>query len=50
MIYCKRDVMAKVMDCGLEVCEFELQSRFYVHFQTNTIRKGMNSLIPPAMS
>ena len=28
--------MAKVLDCSLEVSEFELQSRNYVHFQTNT--------------
>ena len=24
-------------------------SLFYIHFQTNTLRKGMNPLIPPAM-
>ena len=27
-------VMAKMLDCGLEVSDFELQSRYYVHFQT----------------
>ena len=40
-------VMAKVLDCGLEVSGFELQSRHYVYFQTNTIRNGMNPIIPP---
>ena len=36
---CPRGVMVKVMDC-----EFELQSRNYVHFRTNTLGKGMNPL------
>ena len=26
--------MGKVLDCGLEVSEFEIQSHYYVHFQT----------------
>ena len=38
-------VVANVLDCGFEVSEFELQSRYYVHFWTNTLRKGMNPLI-----
>ena len=38
--------MAKVLDCGLEVNEFELQSHFYVHVRINTLGKGMNPLIP----
>ena len=42
--------MAKVRDYGLGVGEFELQSRYYVHFWTNTIGKGMNPLILPATS
>ena len=28
---------------------FELQSRYYVHFQTNTLWKGMNRFISLAM-
>ena len=36
-------VMVKALDCGIVVREFELQSRFYVHFRT----KGMNHLILP---
>ena len=44
-----RGVMVKAMDCGIVVSEFELQSRYYVHSRTNTIGKGMNPLILPAM-
>ena len=45
-----RGVMVKVMNCGIVVREFVLQSRYYVHFQANTLGKGMNPLIlPPAM-
>ena len=39
--------MAKVLDCELKVSEFALQSRYYVHFQTNTLGKGMNPLMTP---
>ena len=41
--------MVKAMDYGIVVSEFILQSRYYVHFQTNTLGKGMNPLILPAM-
>ena len=41
--------MVKAMDCEIVVGVFELQSRYYVHFRTNTIEKGMNPLILPAM-
>ena len=42
--------MVKAMNCGIVVCEFVLQSRYYVHFRANTLGKGMNPLIlPPAM-
>ena len=37
--------MAKVMNCGLEVSEFELQSHYYVNIQTNTLGKGINPFI-----
>ena len=46
---CPRGVMVKAMDCGIVVREFVLQSRYYVHFRANTLRKGMNPLILPAM-
>ena len=41
---CPRGVMVKAMDCGILVREFELQSRYYIHFRTNTLGKGMNPL------
>ena len=44
-----RGVMVKAMDCGIVVREFVLQSRYYVHFRSNTLGKGMSPLILPAM-
>ena len=46
---CPRGVMVKAMDCGIVVSEFVLQSRYHVHFRTNTLGKGMSPLILPAM-
>ena len=46
---CPRDVMVKAMDCGNIVSKFVPQSRYYVHFRANTLGKGMNPLILPAM-
>ena len=46
---CPRGEMVKAMDCEIVVREFVLQSRYYVHFRANTLRKGMNPLILPAM-
>ena len=46
---CPRGVMVKAMDSGIVVREFVLPSRYYIHFQANTIGKGMNPLILPAM-
>ena len=37
-------VLAKVLDCDLEVGEFELQSRNYVHFRTNILRNSIELL------
>ena len=42
-------VMVKVMDSGIVVSELKLQSCYYIHFQTNTLGKGMNPFILPAM-
>ena len=42
-------VMVKAMDCGVVVSEFKLQSCHYIHFQANTLGKGMNPHILPAM-
>ena len=44
---CPRGVMVKAMDCL--VSESVLLSRYYVHFRANTLGKGMNPLILPAM-
>ena len=46
---CPRGVMVKAVDCGIVVREFVLQSRYYIHFWANTLGKGMNPLILPAM-
>ena len=46
---CPRGVMVKALDCGIVVCEFVLPSRYYVHFQANTLGKGISPLILPAM-
>ena len=46
---CPRGVMVKVLDRGIVVSEFELQSRYFVHFQTNTLEKGMKPFALPAM-
>ena len=45
---CPRGVMVKAMDCKIVVCEFVLQSRYYVSFRANTLEKGMNPFILPA--
>ena len=41
--------MVKAMDWRIIVSEFELHSRYYIHFQINTLGKGMNPPILPAM-
>ena len=42
--------VVNVLDCDIVVSEFQIQSRFCVHFRTNALRKDMNSIIPPDMS
>ena len=42
-------VKVKAMGCRIVVSEFVLQSRYYVHFLANTLEKGMNPSILPAM-
>ena len=39
-------LMATKLDCDIVVSEFEIQSRYYVHFRTNTPGKDMNPLMP----
>ena len=46
---CPRGVMVKAVDSEIVVSEFVLQSCYYVHLRTNTLRKGMNPLILPVM-
>ena len=41
--------MVKSLDSRIVVREFELQSRYYIHFRTNILGKGMNPFILPAM-
>ena len=41
--------MANVLDRDIVVSVFELQSRYYVIFQTNTLGNSMKPLIPLAM-
>ena len=41
--------MIKAMGRGIVVSELEFQLHYYVHFQTNTLGKGMNPLILPVM-
>ena len=47
-IMSNRGVIVKALASGIVVGEFELQSRYYVHFRTNTLRKGINPLILPS--
>ena len=42
-------VIDKTMDYGIVESEFKLQSHYYIHFRTSTLRKGMNPLILPSM-
>ena len=42
-------VVVNMLDCNVVVSEFKLQSLYYIYFQPNTLGKGMNPLIPPAI-
>ena len=42
-------VMVKAMDFRIVVSEFILQLHYYIHFRANTLGKGMNPPILPAM-
>ena len=41
-----RDIVASMLDYGIIVIKFELQTRYYVHLCSNTLEKGMSFLIP----
>ena len=49
LVGCPRGEMVKAMDCGIVKREFELQPRYYIHFRTNTLGRGMNPFILSAM-
>ena len=44
-----RNAMAHVMSHNIQVSKFELQSRNYIHFWTNILWKGMDTLITSAI-
>ena len=41
--------MVKLLDGGLEINKFEIQSRYYVHFRTNSLGKYVNPFIFPGI-
>ena len=49
IILSKQGVMVKAIDCRIVISEYELQSRYSIHFWTNTLGKGMNPRILLAM-
>ena len=48
-VSCTGGVMVKELACVIVAREFELKSGYYVDFRTNTLGKGMHSLILPSM-
>ena len=36
----------RVLDCGLVVSEFVLQSLYYIHFLIDTLKKGSGWIVP----
>ena len=40
----------KVLDCNLEVNEYEIQLHDFVHFRTYTFGKGLKPILTPSMS
>ena len=43
------DIVANVLDRDIIISDFQHYSSYKFHFQADTLWKGMNSLIPPAM-
>ena len=43
---CPRCVVTNVLISDIVINEFEFQLRYYVHFRTDTLRKGMKLFIP----
>ena len=45
-----RCIMVKMLECGSEVSEFEIQSCYYVHFQLISLEKDIEPFyLPQAM-
>ena len=44
-----RSVVANILNNGIVISEFKLQPHYYVHFQTNTVGKGIESFMTPDM-
>ena len=42
-----RVLIIEVLNCSLEKSEFELQSRYYVHFRTNASEKNFEPVYSP---
>ena len=42
-------VLGNALDCDIVVSNFETQSRYYVHFMINTLRKDVHSLVSLSM-
>ena len=41
-------VVANMLDYNNLVSKFKLYLYYYIHYQTNTLRVGINLLIPPS--
>ena len=41
-----RGVVVNVLNCNIVVSKFKLQSRYYIHFRSNIIGIGINSINP----
>ena len=37
-------IVVNMLDCDIIVSKFELKLHYYIHFQPNTLKKGMNAL------
>ena len=44
-----RGVEVNVLDRGIVISDFELQSHYYAHYRTNTLGNTMNPFISHAM-
>ena len=47
---CPRGVLVKPLDYRIVLSDFELQSCYYMHFRTNTLGKGIDTLVLPSMA